>query len=137
MTQEQIAQLREAGRMALHETARRAAIDAMADISLAESGKNEVIRRCLSNIPTKDGWLDEAAFREAVKAEAKAVGAFLATLMPQGVRGMGGAPVQLTEAEQKAERKALKRLTEAKNDIFAGILGDPVAAKFATEGRPF
>ena len=135
MTQEQINQLREAGRLALNETARRHAQTVLADVSLADAGKQEAVRRALVNIPTKDGLLDEAAFTESVKAEASAVGAFVASLMPQGVRGMGAAPIQMTEKELKAKRKETERLQEARVNVFADIMGDQTAATFAAKGR--
>jgi hypothetical protein len=131
MTDVERTQLREAAKLILHEGARRKAVETLADVSLTEAGKNEVVRRCLESIPTKDGLLDEAALVERVKAESKAVGAFLASVMPGGVRFMGTAPVQISEADAKAQRKAAKRLQESAEGVFAELMGNPEAAKFA------
>ena len=131
MTDVERTQLREAAKLILHEGARRKAVETLADVSLTEAGKNEVVRRCLESIPTKDGLLDEAALVERVKAEAKNVGAFIASITPGGVRGMGTAPIQITEAEAKAQRKAANRLRESAEGVFAELMGNTEAAKFA------
>jgi hypothetical protein len=136
MTQEQLNQLREASRLVLHESARRVAIETLADVSLIEAGKDQVIADCLANIPTKDGLLDAEAFKTAVKERAKVVGAFIAKLAPAGVRGMGAAaPVQLTEKELKKQRKAEERRLEESTSVFADLMGNEQAAKIAARGR--
>jgi hypothetical protein len=137
MTVEQQNVLKEAGRLVLHGEARRVAISALSDISLTESAKEEVIRRVTQAIPTKEGLLDETPFREAVKAEAKAVGAFAATLTGSGqVRFMGApAPAQVTEAQREEQRLFAERSLKESVDIFADLTGNPTAAKFAAKGR--
>lgn len=137
-------QLHEASRLVLHESARRAAVEQLANSSLMERGKNEVIARALESIPTKDGLLDTEKFKEAVKAHEQRVGEFLAGVLGTGNvmgMGMGGgtngftAPKELTAKEAKRARKDAERLQESKNDIFAGICGDSRAAAFAARGR--
>ena len=138
MTVEQQNMLREAGRLVLHGEARRVALDALSDVSLNESAKEEVIRRVTKAIPTKEGLLDEATFRESVKDEAKAIGAFVASVVGSGrVYGMGaGAPaVQLTEAQREAAEKAEARALKEAENVFADLMGNPVAAAIAAKGR--
>ena len=100
-----------------------------------EAGKARVVDTCLRHMPMKDGALDETAFVESVKDEAKREGKYLAELMGTGVRGMGAAPVQLSEADEEKQRKAEQRLLESSASVFADIIGDPKAAMFAAKGR--
>jgi hypothetical protein len=137
MTVEQQNMLREAGRLVLLGEARRVATATLADVSLNEAAKEEVIRRVTKNIPTKDGLLDQATFREAVKEESKAVGAFTASLVGSGrIVGMGAAaPVQLTEAQREAQRLANERQLKESESVFADLMGNEQAARFAAKGR--
>jgi hypothetical protein len=137
MTDEDRKLLREAIRVQTEARARTVAVSSLSDVSLLEAGKSRVIDLALRNLPMKDGVLDEAKLDETVKAEAAREGAYLASLMGTGVRGMGLAPVrvELTEKEEKAQRKAAKRLQEASNSIFADLTGDPRAGALAAQGR--
>lgn len=139
MTPEQLKVLEAAGKLILLGEARRVALEALSDVSLNESAKEEVIRRVTKAIPTKEGLLDEAPFRESVKDEAKAVGAFAASIAGSGrVTGMGiggGQPVaRLTEAERKTAREAEKIEIEESEDVYGDLTGNPLAAKFAARG---
>lgn len=139
MTTEQLKVLEAAGKLILLGEARRVALEALSDVSLNESAKEEVIRRVTRAIPTKEGLLDEAPFRESVKEEAKAVGAFVASVSGSGnVRYMGGGapvPVAITEAQREADRLQGERRVRESESIFADLLGAPEAAKFAAKGR--
>lgn len=138
MSEQEKQELREAARIVRESRAREIAAKALADVSLIEAGKTRVIENCLRNIPLKDSAVDEEALTEAVKAEAKREGAYLASLMGTGVRGMGaGAPVQLTEEQAKKQRKEEKRLLEANTAVFADLMGNSKAAEIAARGRAF
>lgn len=116
--------------------ARDVAAETLKDLSLAEVGKQRVIETALRNVPLKNGDLDRAVFVEAVKAEAKREGAYVASLGTGGrVIGMGAAPVELTEAQKtEAEAKA-KRDTDRSVSIFESLGMPKDAAVFAAKGR--
>jgi hypothetical protein len=139
MTPEQLKVLEAAGKLILLGEARRVALETLSDVSLNESAKEEVIRRVSKAIPTKEGMLDDAPFRESVKEEAKAIGAFVASVSGSGnVRYMGGGgptPVAITEAQREVDRVAGERRIKESENIFGDLLGDPTAAKFAAKGR--
>jgi hypothetical protein len=138
MSDEEKKELREAARLVREGRARQVAALAISDVSLIEAAKQRVIETCIRNLPmTAAGTLDEAKLTEAVKAGAKAEGEYLATIMPQGVRGMGGAPVvqQLSEADRTRRVEEEKSFREAGVSIFSDLMGDPNAAKFAAVGR--
>ena len=138
MSEDEKKRLFEAARIVEQGHAREVAAQALSDVSLIEAGKSRVIDTALRmGLPMKDGVLDQAKFVETVKAEAVREGAYLASLLGTGVRGMGSAPasVTLTETEQKQARKAEKRLQEAANSVFADLTGDPRAGALAAQGR--
>lgn len=135
MSEDEKKQLREAVRIVTEDRARRLAESTLRDVTLMEAGKTRVVDTCLRHMPMKDGALDETAFVESVKDEAKREGKYLAELMGTGVRGMGAAPVQLSEADEEKQRKAEQRLLESSASVFADIIGDPKAAMFAAKGR--
>ena len=90
-------------------------------ITMREAGKALVIADCLKNIPTKNGQLDEAIFREAVTARAKEI----APALGEGSRviGLGSAPVRI-DAKEAAEKAAeVKEIRESAEDIFADLMG--------------
>jgi hypothetical protein len=140
MTEAEKTELREAARVVREGRARTIAASALADLSLIEAGKNRVIESSIRNLPmTAAGVLDEAKLIENVKAEAKTEGEYLASLMGSGnVRFMGGggaAPVAITEAQREADRVAGERRVKESEVIWADLLTDPTAAKFAAKGR--
>ena len=138
MSEDEKKRLFEAARIVEQGHAREVATQALSDVSLIEAGKSRVIDTVIRmGLPMKDGVLDQAKFVETVKAEAVREGAYLASLLGTGVRGMGSAPasVTLTEKEQKQARKAEKRLQEAANSVFSDLTGDPRAGALAAQGR--
>ena len=138
MSEDEKKRLFEAARIVEQGHAREVATQALSDVSLIEAGKSRVIDTVIRmGLPMKDGVLDQAKFVETVKAEAVREGAYLASLLGTGVRGMGSAPasVTLTEKEQKQARKAEKRLQEAANSVFSDLTGDPRAGALAAHGR--
>jgi hypothetical protein len=88
-------------------------------------------------LPLKDGALDVVKFTERLNAEAKSEGQYVAELTGSGrITGLGGAPVvQMTEADQKAARKADKRAFKESVGVFEELMGNKEAAKFAVVGR--
>lgn len=138
MSEDEKKRLFEAARIVEQDNARKIGVAALSDVSLVEAGKSRAIDNVIGRgLPMANGVLDSTKFVEAVKAEAGREGAYLAQLLGTGVRGMGNGPAvtTLTEAEQKAERKAAKRLREAQVDVFADLTGDKRAGEFAAQGR--
>lgn len=137
MTDDEKKRLFEAARIVEQDSARRIATSALSDVSLIEAGKSRVIDSVIRmGLPMKDGVLDIVKFTESVKEEAKREGAYLASLMGTGVRGMGSAPApELGKKELKEAKKEAKRLQEAANSVFADLTGDERAGAFAAHGR--
>ena len=137
MTDDEKKRLFEAARIVEQDSARRIATSALSDVSLIEAGKSRVIDSVIRmGLPMKDGVLDTVKFTESVKEEAKREGAYLASLMGTGVRGMGSAPApELGKKELKEAKKEAKRLQEAANSVFADLTGDERAGAFAAHGR--
>ena len=112
----------------------------LADVTLPDQAKRRVVERALQSIPEKDGQFDAEAFGKVVVAEAKDMGAFLASITGSGrVIGMGSAPV-FTESRElsKEDKQRLKEARRAEKDqrreavdVFESIMGDRNAAKVA------
>ena len=137
MTDDEKKRLFEAARIVEQDSARRVATSALSDVSLIEAGKSRVIDNVIRlGLPMKDGVLDTVKFTQSVKEEAKREGAYLASLMGTGVRGMGSAPApELGKKELKEAKKEAKRLQEAANSVFADLTGDTRAGEYAARGR--
>jgi hypothetical protein len=123
---------------ALRGDAREEATKLLESVTLPESSKRKVIDTVLREaLPLKDGALDVAKFTERLNAEAKSEGQYVAELTGSGrITGLGGAPVvQMTEADQKAARKADKRAFKESVGVFEELMGNKEAAKFAVAGR--
>jgi hypothetical protein len=106
---------------ALKSEATTVANEVLAGITMREAGKALVIADCIKNIPTKNGQLDEAVFRESVTARAKEI----APAIGEGARviGLGSAPVRI-DAKEAAEKQAeVKELRESAEGIFADLMG--------------
>lgn len=145
MTEQEKTQLREASatnarllKRAIRGDARELATSVLEDCTLQEAAKRRVIETCLQNVPEKDGEVDSVAFTEAVKAEAKREGAYVASVSGAGrVLGMGGAPggVRLTEAQiAEAKLKREREDTEAVA-LFESMGMSKDAAQHAAKGR--
>ncbi len=120
---------------ALRGDAREEASKILAPLSLAEASKARVIDTVLmQELPLKDGALDPVKFAEAVNAEAKREGAYVAGLVGSGkVIGMGPAPVvdpatatKIAEASKATYKKAL--------DVFSEFGLSEAAAKSIASG---
>lgn len=139
MSEDEKKRLFEAARIVEAQRAREVGIAALSDMTLLEAGKSRSIDRVIARgLPMKNGMLDTEKFTESVKAEAKAEGEYLASILGLGrVNGMGAgpAPVQLSKKELKEAKKAAKALREAETGIFADIMGDSRAGAFAAHGR--
>lgn len=121
---------------AIRGDAREAASKILSGVTLHESAKAMIVETVLRDIPTKDGALDETKFAEAVNAEAKRVGAVIAAATGSGrVTGMGAAPVELSEADQKKLTERAKADEEEAINIFEALGMPADAAKFAAKGR--
>ena len=136
MSEDEKKRLFEAARKVELFEARQLAVATLSDVSLIEAGKERVIQTCLKNLPQKDGVLDTAVFVEAIKEEAKSIGALLAADRGSGVRGMGSAPaIQVSEADAEEARKAGELFVKESENIFGALMGNPKAAAFAARGR--
>jgi hypothetical protein len=144
MTEQEQTQLRESVatnarllKRAIRGDARELAATVLRDCTLQEAAKARVIDTCLQNVPEKDGDLDRAAFTEAVTAEAKREGAYVAQFTGSGrVVGMGsGGGVQLTEAQRTEAAAAAKRDEDEGVSLFESFGLTPAAAAFAAKGR--
>lgn len=121
---------------ALRGDAREAAEKILKGITLHESAKAMVIDSALTNIPQTDGNLDLTKFTESVNAEAKRIGAVIAAATGSGrVTGMGAAPVELSEAEQKRRVELAKSDENEALEIFESLGLPKEAATFAAKGR--
>ncbi len=112
---------------ALRGDAMVAAQKILAPLALQESSKSRVIERA---VPVKDGALDLARFTEAVNAQAKVEGEYVASLTGAGrVIGMGSAPPADPAAETKM-REAAARSHKRAVDVFSefGLPADAVKA---------
>jgi hypothetical protein len=121
---------------ALRGDAREEATRILSGVTLHEAAKTLVIENVLTNIPSKDGQLDTAKFKEAVDAEAKRIGAALAAATGSGrVTGMGAAPVQIDAKE--AERRAQQAKDDEANaiSVFESLGMPKDAATAAARGR--
>lgn len=137
MSDAEKAELREAARVVREGRARAIATAALAGISLMEAGKSRVIDLCVRTLPMKDGVLDEAKLTETVTEEAKREGAYLASIVGTGVRGMG-APAQvvaITEAQRTERAATEERQLKESTSIFADLMGNSKAAVYAAKGR--
>jgi hypothetical protein len=108
------------------------------DCTLAEAAKLRVIETCLNSVPEKDGELDRVVFTEAVTAEAKREGAYVASFGASGqVRGMGAAPgaVELTEAQRAEADLKNKRENDEAVKVFESFGMSKEAAAAAAKGR--
>ncbi len=119
---------------ALRGDAREAAAKILAPLALIEKGKARVIDTLLSReLPMKDGALDLVKFTEAVNAEAKAEGAYVAELSSSGqVRGMGitQPPQVLTEDARKLQEAEAQRFAADTENVFSRLTnGNKTAAK--------
>jgi hypothetical protein len=120
--------------------ARAEATRLLETITLPAIAKNRIIERACATVPlTEAGELDVNKLREAVVAESKAEGEYIASLTGGAqVRGMGigmvaqPAPKPEEIAAREAQRKAED---EDEIGIFESIGMSPDAAKFAARGR--
>jgi hypothetical protein len=125
---------------ALRGDAREEATRLLESISLPGAAKTRIIERSIATLPTTaEGALDVAKFREAVVAEAKAEGEYIASITGSGkVFGMGSA-VRVAEAlkpEQIAAREAAAKSEEAESiKVWESLGMTPEAAKLAYQGR--
>ncbi len=121
---------------ALRGDAREAATKILKDITLHESAKAMVIDSVLTNLPTKDGNLDEAKFAESVNAEAKRIGAVIAAATGSGkVVGMGAAPIEIKPEEAARRAAQAKESTDQAISVFESLGMPKDAATFAAKGR--
>lgn len=140
MSEDEKKRLLEAARIVETQNAREVGRAALSDLSLLEAGKSRAIDNVITRgLPMAGGLLDTAKFTEAVKAEAKREGEYLASLMGGGrVVGMGAAqavPIAESKKERKAREAALKEADAGRVNIFADIMGDSRAGAFAARGR--
>ena len=123
---------------ALREDAQHQAVAILAPVTLPDTSKQRVIETVLRDpIPMKDGKIDSVKLTEAINAQAKIEGQYVAELTGSGrVTSLGGAPVhQMTEADQKAARKAEKRAFKESRNVFEELMGNKQAAEYAVKGR--
>jgi hypothetical protein len=140
MSEDEKKRLLEAARIVETQNAREVGRAALSDLSLLEAGKSRAIDNVIGRgLPMVNGLLDTAKFIEAVKAEAKREGEYLAALLGGGrVIGMGGSPsVQVHESkkERKAREAALKESDASRAGIFSDIMGSSLAGAHAARGR--
>ena len=114
----------------------------MSGLALPEAAKARVITAVTGDgaVPLKEGRIAHTKFKDLVMAEAQKEAAYLSGITGQGnVFGMGpsaGAPPadpEKVRLQEKADRKAAKRLRESEIDVFAGLMGNRVAAKLAVQ----
>lgn len=105
-------------------------------LALAEASKQRVIETVLErSLPIKEGQLDLDKFAEAVNAEAKREGAYIAQFSGSGVRGMGivaaeSDPVKLQQAKDR-KKAEVTELRESAENVFGRLMKNPNAAKAA------
>ena len=123
---------------ALRSDAREQGMKILEGVTLPPASKLRVIDAVLEReIPRKDGELDLAKFTEAVNAEAKREGQYVASLTGAGrVTGMGAPgpvetdPAKLREAEQRQESEQ-KRYRESATEVFSELMGSDDAGAHA------
>jgi hypothetical protein len=122
----------------LKSDAREKSAELLEGVSLPQAAKVRIVERVLANVPiTSDGEIDDAKLREAVIAESKAEGKYLAEITGSGrVLNMG--PTEPTKADLKEAKLAKKEAKEAKKEarqLFESLGLPEDAAKFAARGR--
>ncbi len=120
--------------------AREEATSILRGVSLPEPAKARIIERATANVPiTADGAMDVTKLREAVVAEAKSEGEYLASLNPNmgRVLGMGNGPQLVApKPEEIAAREAATAAElEADIRIYERQGMNRKAAEFAARGR--
>ncbi len=107
--------------------------------TLPKETKDRIIESVMRDVPMKDGEIDLTKFREAVVAETKREGEYLARVTGSGqVRGLGMSlvpaldPAKLKEARER-EVDDEKSLREAELNVFGRLTGSPDAAKRIVE----
>lgn len=107
--------------------------------TLPQETKARIIGNVMRDVPMKDGEIDLTKFREAVVAETKREGEYLARMIGSGqVRGMGisivppADPQKLKEARD-AEAQTEKDLHEAELKTYGRLFGNADAAKRVVE----
>lgn len=120
---------------AIRGDAREEATRILAGVTLQEASKSRVIDLVLAReLPVTDGALDKVKFAEAVNAEAKLEGAYVASLTGAGrVTGMGQSVVVDPAAETRLHEASVRTHKRA-FDVFSqfGLPAD--AAKRIAEG---
>jgi hypothetical protein len=123
---------------AIQGDARAEAARLLESATLPHVAKQRIIERAVVTLPRDAaGELDTAKFREAVVAEAKAEGEYLAQVTGSGrVFGMGaGAPIAI-DAKEAERQAAADRASEADAVSIFESLGMPKdAAQLAAKGR--
>jgi len=136
MTAEDVQKLVEAGvrKATLPATAREKAFALLEAVTLPELAKKRVVERAVATLDLSEA-LDEKKLGEAVAAEAKAEGEYLASITGSGrVVGMGSVtPIDPKEA--KREKKALKESKREARDVFESLGMTEAQAKLAVRGR--
>lgn len=124
---------------ALRGDAREEAQRLLETATLPQETKARIIETVMRDVPMKDGEIDLTKFREAVVAETKREGEYLARMIGSGaVRGLGISlvppqdPAKLKEARE-AEVQTEKDLREAELKTFGRLLGSADAAKRVVE----
>jgi hypothetical protein len=117
--------------------AREEAIRILEAMSLPDASKRRIIERSVSQAPTDGQELDVEKFRETVVKEAQDEGRYLAELTGSGaVFGMGMPQEPAIDPKRAEQFKEAAKLREAENlAVFAELMGNPTAAKFAAQGR--
>ncbi len=125
----------------LRSDAREEAVNILRGVSLPEPAKARIVERATASVPTTaDGAMDITKLREAVVAEAKAEGDYLAALNPHmgRVTGFGSAGPQLVAPkpeELAAQEAQTAREFEAEVKIYERQGMNRKAAEFAARGR--
>lgn len=121
----------------LKSDARERAENLLEGVSLPRAAVLRIIERVCASVPTKEGELDEKKFDEAVIAEAKAEGQYLAQVTGAGrVFTMGaGEPTKGDLKEAKRDKKALKEARREARGVFEELGLSEEAAKHAARGR--
>ena len=124
----------------LRDEARAEAGTLLKNVALPEAAKTRITERAIAAVPqTADGGLDLTKFREAVVAEAKSEGEYLAQVTGAGrVFGMGipGIAAVAPKPEEIAAREAAAKREETDSiEIWKSLGLSENAAKFAAKGR--
>jgi hypothetical protein len=136
MTAEDVQKLVEAGvrKATLPATAREKAHALLEAVTLPDLAKKRIVERAVATLNLSEA-LDEKKLGEAVAAEAKAEGEYLASITGSG-RVVGMASV--TPIDPKEAKRAKKDLKESKRearDIFESLGMTEAQAKMAVRGR--